>query len=198
MPRDEARIYSRIWRDDDFRALDGAAQRMYCLVLSQVELNHAGVLPYRPGRWAGLCAEDTERRVRAAVTRLAAARFVVVDETTAELFIRSYVRNDRILKQPNVALAAFRQFGEIESPLIRAAWLVELARLAIDASWVVADHQHKVAFKRSGERLMELLAEPLPEGFPEGFPEGLYEGFPEGFWEGFGKPITERFAEPYL
>lgn len=193
MPRDEARIFSRIWRDDDFRALPAGAQHMYFLALSQPELNHAGVLPYRPVRWAGLYDGGTVRQVRRDVAQLAAGRFVIVDQTSGEMLIRTYVRNDRVLRQPNVTIAACRSYLEIESPLIRAAWLVELTRAVTDDSRVIDDHPHKKAFEKAAEHLLALLLEPLPEGFPEGFPEGLYEGFPEAFWEGFGKPILERF-----
>jgi hypothetical protein len=198
LPRRYGRILTEIWKDSDFRALPQGAQRAYFMAVSQPDLLHCGVLPYRPSRWASLAADTHTQQLRRDVARLAADRFVVIDESTAEMFVRTYLRHDDVLKQPNVAICAMRQFeDQIESPLIRAAWLVELARAVThpDAR-ILEDYRYKHAYKKAAEYLFSLLLEPLPEGFPEGFPEGLYEGFPEWFWTGFGKPVLERFADP--
>lgn len=197
MPRRAALIKVDIWQDPEFRSLPGGAQLLYMTVLSQPDLGFAGVLPYRPNRWAQLASDGTSLHVRRDTGRLAKARFVVVDESTQELFIRTYLRHDHVLKSPNLTICACKQFDEqIESPLIRAAWLVELARAVTDPETrILEDYRgkKKPAYERAAEWLFALLLEPLPEGFPEGFPEGLYDGFPEGFWEGFGKPLLERF-----
>jgi hypothetical protein len=197
LARKYGRILTEIWKDGDFRSLPESAQRAYWMLLSQPDLMHCGVLPYRPSKWASLAADSTVERVRRGVDRLAADRFVVIDHSTQEMFIRTYLRHDDVLKQPNVAICAMRQFDDqIESPLIRAAWLVELARAVTHPDTrILEDYRHKYAYRNASEQLFSLLLEPLPEGFPEGFPEGLYDGFPERFWTGFGKPILERFAD---
>ena len=168
------------------------------MLLSQPDLLHCGVLPYRPGKWASLAADLTIAQVRRDVDQLAATRFVIIDHSTQETFIRTYLRGDEVLRKPNIAICAMRQFEEqIESPLIRAAWLVELARAVTHpTAHILEDYRHKYAYKKASEYLFTLLLEPLPEGFPGSFPEGLYDWIPESFWDGFGKPILERFADP--
>lgn len=198
MPRRYGRILTEIWKDSDFRALPHGAQWTYFMAISQPDLLHCGVLPYRPTRWASLADDANLQQVRRDVGRLAAARFVVIDESTQEMLIRTYLRHDDVLRQPNVAICAMRQFeDQVESPFIRAAWLVELARaVTYPDARILEDYRYKYAYKKAAEYLFSLLLEPLPEGFPEGFPEGLYDGFPDAFWNGFGKPILERFADP--
>lgn len=128
MARDHARIQVARWRDDDFRSLAPDAQHMYDTILSQPGLSYAGVIDYFPGRLATLSKGNTATKVSAAVKKLSVARFVVVDEDTAELLIRSFVRHDGVLARTNMGKAVARAFGRITSPDIRSAVLDELAR----------------------------------------------------------------------
>ena len=82
MARDHARFHLSIWHDEDFRALSIEAQHTYMTIVSQPGLNYVGVLDYFPGRLATLTNGHTARRVSAAATALARARFVVVDRDT--------------------------------------------------------------------------------------------------------------------
>lgn len=128
MPRDHARLQVARWHDQDFRGLSPDAQHMYDTILSQPGLSYAGVLDYFPSRLATLAKGNTAKRVTTSVEKLVVARFVVVDEASAELLIRSFVRHDGVLARANMGKAVARAFGRILSPKVRSAVLDELAR----------------------------------------------------------------------
>lgn len=129
MGRSHARIFTVIWDDPDFLALSGLAQRCYLMLLSQPNLGHAGVLPTTVRRWTLLCADEDEGRLSAAISELAGRRFVVVDERTEELLIRSLIRNDGVWKQPKVLAVAITEAASIRSAALRACVAEELSRI---------------------------------------------------------------------
>jgi hypothetical protein len=124
-------VFTRIWVDDDWRALSARAQWCYVLVLSQPDLSYAGVIPYRPGRWARLAGGVTASGVEQAVAELETCRYVLVDRETGELLVRSFVRNDGVLRSPNLVKAMWNAYREIVSAPLREALDVELP----DPSW---------------------------------------------------------------
>jgi hypothetical protein len=132
MARGHGRILTSIWEDADFLALDEREQRLYLFLISQPNLNHAGLLDLTLKRWArkalGLTVADLEERINA----LAKARFVVVDDGTEELLIRSFVRNDGVWRMPKVMGAMVSGALEISSPLLRRALLDEMDRVPLD------------------------------------------------------------------
>ena len=128
MARDHARLQVSRWHDRDWRGLSPDAQHMYDTILSQPGLSYAGVLDYFPGRLASLAKGNTPKRVAVAIEKLVVARFVVVDEATAELLVRTFVRHDGVLARVNMGKAVARAFGRIMSPKVRNAVLDELAR----------------------------------------------------------------------
>lgn len=139
MGREHARILCRIWSDPDFKARSEGAQRMYFLLLSQRLLSHAGVVPMTVRKWAN-CAEDSDvASVHAHLDELIRHDYVVIDEDTQELLVRSFIRNDGVAKQPNVLIAALRQAAEIESATLRLALAGELRKLGDESADRVAD-----------------------------------------------------------
>lgn len=130
MARDHARVLVSVWGDDDWRSLPATAQRIYILALSQPGLSYAGVTPYLPGRWANLAADTSAAAIRKGVATLVDRRYVVVDQDTEELLLRTFVRHDNVLRFPNVAVAMARAYRQIASPAIRSAFLIELHDLA--------------------------------------------------------------------
>lgn len=131
MARGHGRILTSIWEDTDFLALDEQEQRLYLFLISQPNLNHAGLLPLTLRRWSrksrGLTSADLEKRLQS----LEAARFVVMDEDTEELLIRSFVRNDGVWKQPKVMGAMVSGAMEISSKTLRRALLAEMDRIPL-------------------------------------------------------------------
>jgi hypothetical protein len=150
MARREARIHTSIWDDEDFLALSGSAQRLYFVLLSQRNLSLCGVLALTIDRWARFCAGGTVKAVRAALTELGNAGYVVVDRATEEAWVRTFVKHDGVLDKPNVVIAMARDFSGIHSQPIREGFL---------------------------EGLPEGFLEGLPEGYAERLDEGFSRAY---------------------
>lgn len=132
MARAHGRILSSIWEDPDFTPLHPEEQRLYLFLLSQANLNHAGLLPITLKRWAGKTADTTPAHIAVLLQGLEQARFIVMDEDTEELLVRTLIRNDGVWRQPNVMSAAVNAAGEISSLKLRRALLAEMSRLPLD------------------------------------------------------------------
>ncbi|WP_169165135.1 hypothetical protein [Cellulomonas taurus] len=170
MTRQHGRILTAIWADEDFIALNVAAQRMYLFLLSQPDLSHAGLLPMRTRRWAKKVSGETVESVEAALSALEGARFVVLDEDTEEVLLRTFVRNDGVWKQPKVMLRMREDAAQIESGRLREAFAVELARLPLD-------DLSKAPGGRGGDlpspfEQVSAVVDTLREDFRDAFPMG--------------------------
>ena len=97
MARDHGRVLVQIWSDPEWIQLTEAAQRAYILALSQPDLSYAGVLATRYKRWSGFAANSSVTKIRRAVRELEDAGFVMVDDDTEEMWIRTFVKHDGIL-----------------------------------------------------------------------------------------------------
>lgn len=131
MARGHGRILTSIWEDNDFLALDREQQGMYLFLISQPNLNHAGLLPLTLKRWSRKARGLSTSQLEKALTELDAARFIVVDDDTEELLIRSFIRNDGVWKQPKVMGAAVAGALEISSRRLRRALLDEMDRVPL-------------------------------------------------------------------
>lgn len=123
-----AKLFLDIWEDPDFQALNVDAQHLFFMFLSSKQRTNAGVLPYTPGRFTRNAADLDRAVFDDAVTALEEARFIVVDRESQEILIRSFVRNDEGIKQPNMATNIGRTIGSIFSEEILDALFTELAR----------------------------------------------------------------------
>ena len=121
-------IRESIWRDDDWRKLSRTAQALYMQLLSQKDLDCAGVLPLQTAKWAKGCAALTEYDLIWDLQELQNGRFVFVDDDTDEAFIRTYMRNSNVLKVPNMMKSALRSARLVASEKIRAELALELVR----------------------------------------------------------------------
>ncbi|MFD7109109.1 hypothetical protein ACFWAF_02830 [Streptomyces microflavus] len=131
MARGHGRILTSIWEDTDFTELDESEQRLYLFLISQPNLNHAGLLDLTLRRWSrkarGLSVGELEKRIHA----LEQARFIVVDDDTEELLIRSFIRNDGVWRMPKVMGAAVSGALEISSKRLQQALLAEMDRIPL-------------------------------------------------------------------
>ncbi|MDT0608796.1 hypothetical protein [Streptomyces lancefieldiae] len=132
MARGHGRILTSVWEDSDFLDLDEREQRLYLFLISQPNLNHAGLLDLTLRRWArkarGLTVAELEKRIG----RLEETHFVVVDDDTEELLIRSFIRNDGVWRMPKVMGAAVSGALEISSRKLQQALLAEMDRVPLD------------------------------------------------------------------
>lgn len=127
MARSEARLQFGMWR----AGLDGATafeKLVYAVLLTEPTLNHCGVGAIRMSRWAkdaSLTVADTERTLKG----LVAGSWVLLDEDTDEVFVRTLIRNDGVAAQPYVLKGALREALKVESKPIRRALAAELRKL---------------------------------------------------------------------
>lgn len=151
MARDHARIFTAIWSDPEFKRLEKDPQRMYFVLVSQHRLTYAGVLDYLPARLASLAADDGIEAVEKAVAALEATRFVVVDQDTQEILVRSFVRHDGLLATPNMVKAMLKDRDGIISESLREALDDELARAYEErpdlAGWKVVERSRKALWE---------------------------------------------------
>jgi hypothetical protein len=194
MARSHGRIYVTIWQDEDFLALSPTVQRLYMFLVSQPNLSHLGVLPLTLRRWAKKAHGYKLDDLNADLADLEDAGFVVVDEDSEELLIRTLLRGDQVYKQPNVMRAAIASAPSVNSDAIKRALLTEIDRLDLgdrrDADGLLAS-------------LREALSVPERDGpddpnrtLPGTTNEGFGEGFPEGSAVGQGEPPTHARARP--
>lgn len=163
MARNYANISTAIWRPgDDFRSLSGGAQRTYFMLITQPNISAAGVLPLTIGRWARNAADTTASTLRTDLGDLEKARYVVVDDDTEELLIRSFVKWDGGHGNPKRRPVIRDAAREIASPTIRRALGEEFARLGLPPEWL-PDTQ--------ADSLSGSLAEPMGDGDSGGLPE---------------------------
>lgn len=130
MARDRANIRTDIWNDDDFRELSGPAQLLYLQLLTSATLTYAGVADWRPKRIASLSAKRTANAVDDAAAELVAGLYIVVDEDTEEVLIRSFLKHDGLLQKPNVTKAMVKAFNKVFSMTLKGVIVHELKRLS--------------------------------------------------------------------
>jgi hypothetical protein len=128
MARERATINIDIWSDADFRALTDPAQSLYFKLTTHPKLDYCGVAEFHPGRLAALANEHTADMVMIAAQELSDRFFIVVDQSTDEVMVRSFLRWDGLLKQPRLAVSAAKAYGAIASNKIRAVVVHELLR----------------------------------------------------------------------
>lgn len=128
MARSEGRVFTTIWMDADFRALTPGAQRLYLFLLSQPELSFCGCLPLRLGKWERCAAGLKLAELQDQLAELAASRFVVADEVTQEVLVRSFVRRDWVLRSPKLWNPFTAACSNVESEVLRDVLSLELQR----------------------------------------------------------------------
>lgn len=129
MAREFARVKLGIWDDDDFRTLPPSAQHLYFLLLTSPSLTYCGTVDWRPARLSGMAADWTREDVEAAAYVLAERRYIVVDESTEEALIRSFIRHDGLMQKPRMTVSMVNAHRAVASLAIRGVIVHELKRL---------------------------------------------------------------------
>lgn len=128
MAREHANIRIDMWGDSDWRALSRDAQWLYQLLLTHPSTNRAGVADWRPGRLAQHAAGTNAADVRRIAGDLERQFFIVIDEETEEVLVRSFVKYDGVLKQPNMSVTMANDWSGIASARLRAVVAFEVQR----------------------------------------------------------------------
>ncbi|MBK6556133.1 MAG: hypothetical protein IPG16_02605 [Comamonadaceae bacterium] len=111
-------------------------------LISAPTMTQAGIAEWRPSRIAALAETLTPETVETIAYDLERRAYLLVDRVTEEVLVRSFIRNDKVLEQPNVTIAACRAWTAASSAPIRALVVHELKRLQKDAPNARAWH-HK-------------------------------------------------------
>lgn len=202
MPRREfARTGTDMPEERSIKSLDVEPQWLYDRLRFRPEISRCGVVPFRPAVWADLGANATEPKVRKWLRALINGRQVVVDERYAEVFVRTFVRHDGLLAQPNVVANMCSDYSLIASDTIRLAFLAEFRRI-----W---DVDLKPAERGGWLLAVGVLPKPKPDGdrgaaWPEYMPAagierlrkairdtGILGPFIEAIRDGHVDPFTE-------
>jgi hypothetical protein len=129
MAREHANVRLDMWGDRDWRALTSDAQRLYLLLLTHPETNRAGVSDWRPGRLSQMCSDKSADDVRVIARELIANYFIAVDEVTEEVLIRSFVKYDGVLKQPNMTVTMVNDWTGVASERLRGIVAFEVKKI---------------------------------------------------------------------
>ena len=129
MARKFASVNVDIWGDPDFRLLPPGPQHLYLQLWTSPELSNCGVHDWRPARLTGLSSGYTAEHIQTLADCLAARHFLLMDDDTEELLVRSWLRFDGILKEPKKAVAAVAAYAATGSQIIRAALVHELTKI---------------------------------------------------------------------
>lgn len=182
MAREFAQIKLAIWADDDWRDLSPLARYLYLTLLTSPTLSHCGVADWRPAR-IGALNGMTPDEVEHYGAELVEALYLVIDESSEEVLIRSFVRNDGLMKQPKMAVAMASAHAAVASQDIRGVIVHELNRLREDmptlSGW-------------GSERATELLG--LRSVDPSTYPLG--KGSRKGIGTPFGKGSEKGSPTP--
>ena len=129
MARDRANIRTNIWADEDFRTLIDVDQFLYFQLLAHPELNYAGVMDWRPGKLSMFSANGSVDALRERASRLEAGNYILIDEVSEEVLVRSFLKHDGLMKQPKLAVAMANAFAGIGSLKIRQVVAFEVQKL---------------------------------------------------------------------
>jgi hypothetical protein len=128
--RQYGKLLTSIWRDDDYTQLDTDPQWLYEHLISQPNIDTAGIVPLQVTKWAKGAADMTVDRVKAAARVLTDARYIVVDFRTEEVLVRTYIRHDiATAGSPKVLKGALNCALRVQSRDLRAVLFSEIRRL---------------------------------------------------------------------
>lgn len=130
MARTFAKLHVGIWSGEAFKALPSQAQRLYIYLFGSARLDDAGTMPWQPGIAARSAPDMTRDIVDTAMCQLRQHRFIVLDEDTDILAVRSYVRNDQILANSKNTTAFVKAWSVLDSDLLKSVIAFEVDRIA--------------------------------------------------------------------
>lgn len=131
MARDHANLRIDIWADEDYVDLLSTGQWLYYRLLTHETLSYCGVVDWRPGRIAASARDLTATDVEMFAAELEERDFLVIDRSTEEALVRSFVKHDGLMDKWNLAEAVARTFTGVASQQLRGVIVNELTRLQV-------------------------------------------------------------------
>jgi hypothetical protein len=169
--------------DDDWLNLTVPAQHLYMTLLADPMLNYCGVTDWRIGKLSQRAAENRPTDTLLAAAELSDGFFIVIDEDTEEVMVRSFLRHDPIMKNPRLAVTMSKEFATIGSRKIKAAIVFELQRLKKqNPDWPAWEKPTVMTILKQNAVSAKTLATDLPVAgityYPNGLPSGLPSAHP--------------------
>lgn len=127
--RQYALIHRTILDDPSWRCLTRSQQNLYLLLLLKLSTNLCGVVDWRPKKLAVNASDMTVETIEADAVVLEKKLYIVRDEDTDEVLIRSFLRNDAPLKSSKTAIAVRSSYTDTASSKLRGVIVFELQRL---------------------------------------------------------------------
>lgn len=137
MAKRAVRILTEIWSDPSFIALSPREQWLFFALLSQPELDAAGMILISPRRWSNQASGLDVAQIRESLAALHDAGHFVVDGDTEEVYIPAFFEFELIGRQPRRAIAAVDAIGTCHSEQLRALAMADLMAL-VDAAPEIA------------------------------------------------------------
>lgn len=122
------RLQRRLKIDPEFCALTRDAQWLYETLLLDVDF--CGIADWRPKKLAKRAADTTPAVIDRAAAELTSRLFIIVDDETDEVFVRTFMKHDGLFKQPNMCKAMVKAFMDVGSPDLRSMISHELNQIA--------------------------------------------------------------------
>lgn len=123
MARTFGKLLCEVWDDpkhEDFLTLSSDAKVLYWAFCSQRDITAAGVVPLTPRRWRKWFGGDTAAPERA-LDELVDRGFVMVDDDTAEVWVRSFIKYDGRLENSKLSKSVDSAVEVIRSKGLRRA-----------------------------------------------------------------------------
>lgn len=189
MARDRANLRTDMISDDDYRKLTRDEQWLYSTLLIHPTLSYAGIADWRPGRLAAIAAETTAEDVRRIGQGLQEKYFIYVDEETEEVFIRTFVKHDGLLKQYRLPISMANDYAGISSQEIREFFIYELKKI------YAADPDMKCWENDRVRSLLERDAKDMKTlSYGDALPIDLDTTHAEGYGKGYGIDSPEGYG----
>jgi len=185
MARDRANLRTDMIGDDDYRQLTRDEQWLYKTLLIHPTLSYAGVADWRPGRLAAIAADTTADDIRRIGQGLQEKYFIYVDEDTEEVFIRTFVKHDGLLKQYRLPISMANDYAGISSPEIREFFIHELKKIhATDPDMKCWENERVRNLLDRDSRDMKTLS--YGDALPIDLDTGHATTYAEGYGKGYG------------
>ena len=127
--RQYALIHRAILDDPSWRCLTRSQQNLYLLLLLKLSTNLCGVVDWRPKKLAVNASDMTVETIEADAVVLEKKLYIVRDEDTDEVLIRSFLLNDAPLKSSKTAIAVRSSYTDTASSKLRGGIVFDLQRL---------------------------------------------------------------------
>ena len=183
MARDRANIRIDMWADQEWRELSASAQHLYMLLLTHPTLSYAGVADWKPGRLAAMTEGRTRDEILEAAQELQSKIFIVVDEETEEVLIRSFIKHDGLLKQPKLFVSMMNAYAAIASRSIREVIAFEVQKIR------KAEPDLKIWEAKQSQTLLKAKGKDIRDLTPNGG-QGFTPAFTPNADQGLGLPTT--------